>query len=68
MLPSHEPTSSPELHQPEPFPTVPVLTASFVAVAVGAGLMLYIKKRKRQGLQAIFCSVKKSGSYRFVFH
>jgi hypothetical protein len=33
---------------PEPFPTVPVATASVVAaVVVGAGLLVYFKKRKR---------------------
>src|SRR4030043_108500 len=39
----------PEKPQTEPFPTVPVLTASIVtAVAVAAGLLVYFRKHKRE--------------------
>jgi len=43
-----EPTQSPEPHQPEPFPTVPIAAVSGAAavVVVGAGLFVYFKKRK----------------------
>ena len=34
--------------EPEPFPTVPVVAASIATVVlVGAGLLVYFKKRKR---------------------
>jgi len=43
----------PAVHEPEPFPTVPVLTASIVtAVAVAAGLLVYFKKHKRKAALA----------------
>ena len=32
----------------EPFPTAPVLAASIIAIVVGAGLLVYHKKRKRK--------------------
>jgi len=41
---SDSPTPSPE-PQPEPFPTAFVVAASIAAVVVGAGLLVYFKKR-----------------------
>jgi len=43
---SDSPTPSPE-PQPEPFPTAFVVAASVAAVVVGAGLLVYFKKRNR---------------------
>jgi len=49
--PSSNPSPEPQTSQPkdqEPFPTVPVAAASVAAVVVvGAGLLVYFKKRKR---------------------
>jgi nitrous oxidase accessory protein len=45
-LPSLEPTSTPE-PETAPFPTLPIAAASVTAVGVGAGLLVYFKKRKR---------------------
>jgi hypothetical protein len=45
--PTPTPISSPTHQQVEPFPTVPVLAVTVVAVVlVGAGLLVYFKKRK----------------------
>jgi parallel beta-helix repeat protein len=45
-IPSPSPTPSPE-PQPEPFPTLPVIAASVAAVIMGAGFLVYFKKRKQ---------------------
>jgi len=54
-LPEWASSSSDSLPEPEvseTFPSVPILAASVAAVAVGAGLLVYFKKLKRQAATA----------------
>jgi nitrous oxidase accessory protein len=47
LLLSPSPTDTPSNTVPEPFPVIPVAAVSVAAVMIGAGLLVYFKKRKR---------------------